>query len=186
MAYILAGLIWFAAALAAGAAGLTARLHPPFPQLTILSMTITLLLAIWLLKGFRQWLVRLDWQPVVSLHLIRFVGFYFLYLFSQGELPYAFAVPGGWGDILVASLALMLLAVPNAVSSTPLALTVWNVIGLADILFVVTTAGRLGTANPASMSPLLQMPLCLFPTFFVPLIIVSHLWLLRHLLIPEE
>jgi len=48
------------------------------------------------------------------------------------------------------------------------------VLGLADILFVVVTAARLGVADPESMAALLQLPLSLLPTFLVPLIIASH------------
>jgi hypothetical protein len=39
--------------------------------------------------------LNLDVRWLVALHLCRFVGFYFLWLYSSGELPYAFAVPGG-------------------------------------------------------------------------------------------
>ena len=45
---------------------------------------------------------------------------------------------------------------------------------LADILFVVVTAARLGVADPESMAALLRLPLSLLPTFLVPLIIASH------------
>jgi len=48
------------------------------------------------------------------------------------------------------------------------------VLGLADILFVVVTAARLGVADPESMAALLRLPLSLLPTFLVPLIIASH------------
>jgi hypothetical protein len=51
------------------------------------------------------------------------------------------------------------------------------VLGLLDILFVVATAARLGLAAPASMQALLRLPLCLLPTFLVPLIITSHVLL---------
>jgi hypothetical protein len=50
----------------------------------------------------------------------------------------------------------------------------WNVLGLADILFVVVTAAWLGVAEPESMAALLRLPLSLLPTFLVPLIIASH------------
>ncbi len=55
---------------------------------------------------------------------------------------------------------------------------VWNALGLADILFVVVTAARLGIVAPDSMKALLVLPLSLLPTFLVPLIITSHLLLI--------
>ena len=45
---------------------------------------------------------------------------------------------------------------------------------LADILFVIATAARLALANPLSMSALLRVPLSLLPTYFLPLIIATH------------
>ena len=47
-------------------------------------------------------------------------------------------------------------------------------LGLLDILFVVATAARVGTADPESMRALLVLPLSVLPTFLVPLIIASH------------
>jgi hypothetical protein len=93
--------------------------------------------------------------------------------------PYAFAVPGGWGDITVASLASLLLATgPPRDGWRRSAYAAWNVLGLVDILFVVATAGRLVMSDPASMAALQRLPLSLLPTFLVPLIIASHvvLW----------
>jgi hypothetical protein len=124
---------------------------------------------------FRAWLSEIDARWLVGLHLTRFVGAYFLYLYGQGQLPYTFAVPGGWGDIAVASLAAILLAAgPPRDAWRRSAYIVWNVFGLADILFVVTTAARLAAADPESMAALLRLPLSLLPTFLVPLIIASH------------
>jgi hypothetical protein len=84
-------------------------------------------------------------------------------------------VPGGWGDIVVASLAAVLLLWGSPHDSRRRsAYMVWNVLGLADILFVVVTGARLGAADPESMAALLRLPLSLLPTFLVPLIIASH------------
>jgi hypothetical protein len=52
---------------------------------------------------------------------------------------------------------------------------------LADILYVVGTAARLAFADPASMSALLRLPLALLPTFLVPLIIASHVFIFSRL-----
>ncbi|MGH7535834.1 MAG: hypothetical protein ACREMG_09625, partial [Gemmatimonadales bacterium] len=87
-------------------------------------------------------------------------------------------VPGGWGDIVVAALALaLLLSGPSTTPRRRLAYIGWNGLGLVDILFVVATAARLALADPDSMGALLRLPLSLLPTFLVPLIIASHLLL---------
>ena len=181
MLYVIVGLVWLTAAIIAGATGLTQRLQPPTPQLVLAGLTLLLLLTSQLASGFRGWLHGLGWRPLVTLHLARFVGLYFLYLYQRGELPYAFAVPGGLGDIAVAVLALGLLLAPRLVSHRPALLFTWNVLGLLDILFVVVTASRLAMSEPGSMDAVLRLPLSLLPTFLVPLVIASHVWLFGQL-----
>jgi len=174
-AVLLVGLVWLLSAAGLGAAGIVRSLPPRAAPLVVFGLTAVVLAAGWLLVGFRTWLSALDERWFVGLHLTRFVGIYFLYLYGQGELPYGFAVPGGWGDIAVASLAAMLLvAGPPRDARRRSAYLVWNALGLADILFVVATAARLVMADPGSMAALLRLPLSLLPTFLVPLIIASH------------
>src|SRR5206468_2615490 len=76
--------------------------------------------------------------------------------------------------VLFGLTALLLLSGSPARAGRRGAYILWNVLGLADILFVVVTAARLGVADPESMAALLQLPLSLLPTFLVPLIIASH------------
>ena len=172
---MLIGLGWLVIATGVGAVGLVSALRPPAVPLVLFGLTAVVLGAGWFSTGFRAWLLAIDVRWLVGLHLTRFVGAYFLYLYGRGQLPYAFAVPGGWGDIAVASLAaLLLLSGSPARAGRRAAYTLWNVLGLADILFVVVTAARLGVAAPESMAALLRLPLSLLPTFLVPLIIASH------------
>jgi hypothetical protein len=179
---LLAGAAWLAAALALGASGLPQRLTFPVPQLILFGLTGLLLLAVFGLPGLRAWAYRIDARWLVALHLSRFVGFYFLALDARGELSPAFALPAGWGDNLVSILALLLLFAgpPTIKSRWPLYL-IWNIMGLADILFVVATAARIGMTDPQSMRALLTLPLSLLLTFLVPLIIVSHIVLFARL-----
>ena len=116
--------------------------------------------------------MKVDLRWLVLLHLTRFVGFYFFRLSSRGELPFAFAASAGSGDIIVAALAVLLLVLSNARNWSML--ITWNTIGLIDIIFVVMMALRLGLEDRQSMHALREFPLSLLPTFFVPLIIVSH------------
>lgn len=175
--YLLAGLAWFVAALALTTSGRLATLRPPGPQLILAGATVTLLLAGNLVPRFRVWRAGINLRQLVALHLTRFVGIWFLVSYARGELPYAFAVPGGWGDILVATGALVLvLFVPNLAAQRPWLLA-WNLLGFLDLLYVVGTATRLARQSPESMRALLDFPLGLVPTFLVPLLLVSHVWL---------
>ena len=83
-------------------------------------------------------------------------------------------MPGGWGDIIVATLALGLLMAGGKLDGRPRLVGVWNALGLLDILFVVATASRLALADPDSMNALLRLPLSLLVTFLVPIIIADH------------
>jgi hypothetical protein len=179
--YPVLGLCWLLGAIGISASGLLAGLRPPIPQLILLGLTVGLIAAGTTVPGFRLWLAGLNLRQIVALHILRFVGIYFLVLHGRGELPYAFAVPGGWGDILVATGALILvLLVPDLLRRRPWLLA-WNLFGLLDILYVVATAARLGFADPQSMQALLRLPLSLLPTFLVPLIIASHVYLFGRL-----
>jgi hypothetical protein len=164
-------LIWCVSAALLGVLGVLASLHPPFPQVILFGLVGLLLSAYGLSSEFRRWLSSIPLRWLISVHLVRFVGFYFLWLYEQRQLPFAFAVLGGWGDIVVATLALILLLLRPG---SRLPYQVWNTLGFLDILFVVSTATRLALADSASMATLLRFPLSLLPTFIVPLIIFTH------------
>ena len=169
---------WLLLAAVAGLTGRTAQLRYPAPQLVLGILTLLCLAAVTWAPSVRDWVNALDIRALTALHLTRFVGISFLLLHAAGKLPWAFAVPGGWGDIVVATLAavLLLLASPARDRTAWIA---WNTLGLLDILFVVATAGRLFKTDPASMQALLEFPLSLIPSFLVPLIITTHVILFR-------
>ena len=169
-------LIWYVLAILAGGSGFTSRMAPPLPQIVLFGLVVLLSLLYLLFHNFRMWILSVNIKLLVVVHLTRFIGFYFLYLYSQDLLPYDFAVLGGWGDIIVASCALLvILLAPLAGKSGWLIYFVWNLIGLIDILFVIATAARLAAMDPRSMSELLELPLSLLPTFLVPIIIFTHI-----------
>jgi len=179
--YPLAGTAWLALAVVAGATGAVARLQKPWPQVVLLGITAGLVIGYRRARGFRAWLDGLSLRTILGLHLSRLVGIYFLVLYGRGELPFAFAVPGGWGDIIAAIGALGVMAATTSFSKRRLLIGAWNVFGLLDILMVVITAARLYLAEPTSLRALLTLPLSLLPTFLVPLIIASHLLVFRRL-----
>ena len=173
--------VWLLAATALGAAGALVHLLPPWPQVILISLTLLSLVSLWRVGPVRRWVTRVDARVFVAFHLTRFVGIYFLVLYGRGELPYEFAVIGGWGDIIVAMLAILLIATGPPEGRRRSAYLAWNVVGLVDILFVVATATRLALEDPASLAPLLRLPLSLLITFVVPIVIATHIWLFRRL-----
>jgi len=165
---------WFLLALFTGELGLINQLPPLALPTIVLGLTALLLAAHWWIDSFREWVESLDRRWLVAIHLSRFVGIYFLFLYDHGELPFAFAVLGGWGDIVVAGTAVgVMLVSPDHSGGRHLWLT-WNGLGWLDLLFVVVTAARLEWADPVSMSALTRLPLSLLPTFVVPLLLASH------------
>ncbi len=167
--------LWLGTAFFAGQQLLLQRL-PPFglPAL-VLGLSAVLLLAYFRLASVRAWVDALDLRTLVLLHVTRIVGLYFIVLSRRGLLPYDFAVPGGIGDIIIATLALVVVFAPLADASRARAIRIWNVIGLIDITLVVLTAARLNLANPLQIRAMTYLPLSLLPTFLVPLLIATHL-----------
>ena len=174
---------WLLAALIAGASGLFVSLVPPFPQAVLPGFVIVELLVFAFSPGFRNWCLSVDVRALVLFHLTRFIGIYFLILYSEGRLPYDFAVRGGWGDIAAAAGVLILVLFVKPAGKTGWTLyLLWNVLGIVDILFVVMTAARLAFSEPGSMGELLRLPLNLLLTFVVPIIIFTHMVIFVRLL----
>jgi len=170
VALVLLGWLCFATGLSGWFRNATA----PAVALTVSTLTALALLACWKIASIRVWALSIDLRWLVLFHLTRlFAGAYFLVLCQLGQLPCAFARSAGWGDIIVAILALgAVSALRNKFAKVPL--LIWNTIGLIDIIFVVFSALRFGLKDWQSMHALRELPLSLLPTFLVPLIIASH------------
>jgi hypothetical protein len=175
---------WLCFALAGGAAGSFRNASAGMVALTVWGLAALVLLACWKISFVRNWVATIDLRRVIALHLIRFVGIYFLILAQRGRLPLGFARPAGFGDIVIASAAVVLLAAPGLRSWQKL-LRLWNFIGFIDILFVAFSAIRFGLQDWQSMAALRTLPLSLLPTFFVPLIIASHVLIFVRLTAPD-
>jgi hypothetical protein len=150
---------------------------PVPPPVILAGLTAAGIVAYAASDGIKGAVRAVPLAALVAVHLIRFVGAWFIVLYRRGELPFAFAVPGGWGDIVAAATAAGLLAgaIPARTPARRKALLAWNAFGLLDILFVVANAARLFLADPGQLAPLTRLPLSLLPTYFVPLIVLSHL-----------
>ena len=160
------------------AVGLSGWFHnatAPAVAATVWTLTALVLLACWRIAPIRLWVLNVDVSWLVLIHLTRlFAGAYFLLLCQRGQLPCGFARTAGWGDIIVAILALAVVGAMRVKFAKAL-LLIWNTIGLVDIIFVVISALQFGLKDWQSMHTLRELPLSLLPTFLVPIIIASHL-----------
>jgi hypothetical protein len=175
--FLAAMLVWFVLACAAGVSGRVASLTPPQPQLVIAALSLVLLVSGWVLPGMRAWLREVNLRGFVAFHVTRFVGIAFLMMSARGEMSVEWALPAGWGDIAVATGALLIAALLPRPESRPDIVRLWNLIGLIDIVAVVVTAARIGMSDPAGLAPLLRFPMSLVPTFIVPIVFATHCWM---------
>lgn len=178
--------LWFGAAAWVGYARLLQRLPPASVQVILFALTGGCLFAYFRLAAVRNWVNGLDIRALVLLHVSRFVGFYFIALYLRSELPRAFAVPAGIGDIIVAIGAIVVGLWPFEPSARLRAIAIWNVVGLFDILMVVVNAMRINLSAPGELRALTRLPLSLLPTFLVPLIIATHVILFVRVLQPPS
>ena len=159
------------------AVGLSDWLHAANAQAvaaTVWTLTALALFACWKIASIRVWVLNVDVRWLVLFHVTRlFAGAYFLLLCQRDQLPCGFARTAGWGDIVIAILAVAVIGAMRTEFAKPLLLT-WNTLGLIDIIFVVLSALRFGLNDWQSMHALRERPLSLLPTFLVPLIIASH------------
>jgi hypothetical protein len=164
-------LAWFVAALVFG----PALLGLPFPggQLAIIALVVVASI------GLGNWFSRLSWRALIGMHAIRVVGLAFVILGTRGLLAPAFASRAGWGDI-VAALGAIGLALASARPKWLVHL--WNAFGALDLIVAVGTATlAFVSGSQPGVDLLRHLPLNLVPTFFVPLLMASHVAIFRRL-----
>ena len=175
--------IWAATATAISLSRILVSTPGPALQIIIFSLLALLVVAAAISKDVRAWTLSLNLRRLTIFHVWRIIpGTAFLILHSQGRLPWAFAVPGGYGDIAIGVTApfAALLAAPTS-SGRRITLAIWNILGLLDLANAVATAARLTMQQPGSMDLLRQFPMSLLPLFLVPITLMAHLIALAQL-----
>ena len=176
---------WFCFASALGVNGSFQSASAPVGALTLWGLAALVLLVCWKIPILHDWASTVGLRTLIAIHLVRFIGIYFLILSARDRLPAGFARPAGIGDIIVATGAVVFLVGPKSRSlSAPS--RIWNFFGFIDIVFVALTALRFGLQDWPSMAALRELPLSLLPTFFVPLIIASHVLIFVRLMSPVK
>ena len=180
---------WFLAVLGISLFGLL-RAGPsslPIPiGLALLVPLIVGILAYARSARFQQLLLRADLRWLIGVQLWRIAGGVFVIDYARHQLPASFALPAGVGDVLVGLAAPFVAVVAASGTSAARRIVIgWCVVGIADLVVAVTMGvlnapGKFGLlAGEVTTAPMLELPLSLIPTFFVPLSILLHLLVLR-------
>ncbi|MGE5277085.1 MAG: hypothetical protein ACM3SU_08830 [Acidobacteriota bacterium] len=187
---ILAVIAWFAAAVAAGVSGIVnVPGRPPLALAGLLAIPIVgFVTAYRTSASFRAFTETIPLALLVGSHVWRFVGLGFVLAWAAGALPAGFGIPEGFGDIIAATGALLLLPAVRRGTASRGWLLAWNAFGFLDLVSAITVgilysegpAGILGT--PTSNTALMvTFPVSLIPTFFVPLFLLAHALTFRRL-----
>jgi hypothetical protein len=166
---------------------------PQVPPRLPVAIFLPLLIALPLLMvRSRRVAALLDATPaawLIGIQAFRIFGGTFLVGWINGDLPGAFAVPAGIGDITVGVLALpVALAVASGTAAGRAMGVAWNLLGLTDFAIAIAT-GAMTSPGPLHVlaldHPNLQTgvyPNVMIPAFAVPSWIILHvlsLWQLR-------
>jgi hypothetical protein len=144
----------------------------------VAALVPVIVFALWFVVSptFRQFAFSLDPQILTAVQTWRLLGFTFLVSQARGILPAIFALPAGYGDMLIgatATLAAWTLANPGHRYS----FIFWQALGITDLVLAVGlgTTARLLSPHSTSMAAMTVLPLSLIPTFLVPLFLILHI-----------
>jgi hypothetical protein len=170
---------WFIFSLAASAAHLF-QSDPSRPPISLgLAATVPILLfMLWyaLSEPFRQFTLALNPRTLTIVHAWRTVGYVFLVLYSFGILPGMFALPAGWGDIVIGATA-PFVALKLADPDHRRSFILWQALGIADLVTALFTGATARFIAPHGIptDAMAALPLSLIPTFAVPLLLIFHI-----------
>ena len=185
---VIGGLLWLAAAFVLGATGAFALLPPPWPQIIVLVLTISAIVVSTRVPGVHAWVESIPLPRLVGIHAVRFIGVVFLVLGARGALSPLFAARAGWGDVIAASGAIVL--VLSGLPRTTLhrwGYLAWNTFGVLDLVVAVGTATIVAfRGDIPGMEPITRVPLVLVPTLLVPLLFTAHIEIYRRLKRPPD
>ena len=170
---------WFMFALAASASHLfqSGVNNLPLP-LGLAAVTPLVIFLSWFITsaGFRQFTLNLDPHVLTWVQSWRTIGFVFLVLAAYGILPKLFALPAGWGDVLIGSTALFV-GLKLATADHRKSFIAWQLLGMMDLVSAIALGALAGVIDPHGITtnPMTVLPLSLIPTFAVPLLMMFHI-----------
>lgn len=160
------------------------------PRIMVISALPLLLFYIGIILNLpmtKKILKNIELTTLVSVHLFRLIGSFFVIMGLYQAIPKTFAFIAGFGDILIAlSSIAVATALMNKRSYAKKLTWIWNTLGLIDILGTSFMAfwftkqsietGSLG------VTVLTEFPFCFIPSFAPATIIFLHICIYKKLL----
>ena len=149
------------------------------PPLGITLSLVLLGLAVCLLASPSLRRLLTNQRHLILLNLWRLVGVVFLMLMANGQMPALWALPAGFGDVIVGAAAPWIARDVDKPQGRRRAI-IFNLFGMADLIVAVglgtmTSPGPVQVFQTIPTSELVtQFPLALVPTFLVPLAFALH------------
>ncbi len=160
------------------------------PPKIVLLATLPLTLILFLFVGnttlFKKLLRSASLESLISLHVFRLVGGFFIILYFYRLLPAGFAISGALGDIITALLALPVARmVSKGKPGSLTAVYAWNIFGMLDILNIlviaVITAKETMISGARGDLEMTIFPFVWFPAFAPATILFLHTIVFRKL-----
>ncbi|MBI2682782.1 MAG: hypothetical protein HYX26_06125 [Acidobacteriales bacterium] len=170
--------LWFVASCALLLTGIVRSL-PPGPWLQIFGMWSFAIgsIAFFRWRPLNKWGMGLSLRRLTLFQAWRFIPaltfFYFYY--RLGKLPYDFVSVAGYGDLMVAVLAVVAAGIAGSGAAWKWkAVGAFHIFGILDLTAVLVTAIRNLATNPEIMAPFREFPLGLLPLVLVPVTLIAH------------
>ena len=162
-------------------------LPPIILKFTMIPLLGFLLLFIFNLPVYKSIVKNLPLSDLVSIHIFRLIGSFFLILGFYKALPSSISLLAGIGDIVTAVSSIFVArAIQNNKSYAIKLSWFWNTFGLLDILATSATAFILTKLSietgSQGVDALAAFPFCFIPAFAPATIIFLHLTVYRKLL----
>lgn len=165
-------------------------LPPRIILFTTLPLFLFYLLYVRRTHWFKELFQSIKIEDLIRIHLFRFVGVFFILVYYFDALPRSFALIGGIGDIVTATLAIPLIMIlKRKLPWAKTAAWIWNIIGLFDIASVLITAILLTQAAVANGETGVQQfatfPFSWIPAFAPATIVFIHILIFKKLREPS-
>jgi hypothetical protein len=138
-------------------------------------------LALWRAPFIRRAIEAVPLSWIVGVQAYRTIGVIFLVLYASEQMPAAFALPAGIGDVFTGLVApIVAIAYARRLPGAERLVLSWNLFGLLDLV-VAVTMGFLTAPSPLQLLSLnapnaliSAFPLAMVPVFAVPLSVLLH------------